>query len=166
MTVALAAKSVSAVAAFKRFVGTFIKTFRVKRKRNFPYNKNDDSAGAKAPGEKSRNKNQGRKHHHMVPVENAAGGAAAVFHEPHPERAPEKHANKVANVKSHREKKKNVAVDYSGKIKCANRSTKNTPRKSYFYGVAVAFFYVFHKVLYVADVFDFGGNKIFKAEFC
>ena len=57
--VAFSAKNVGAIGTFKRFVCALIKSFRVKRKGNFPNHKNDDSPGAKAPGEKAGNKNDG-----------------------------------------------------------------------------------------------------------
>ena len=166
MAVALSAKDIGAVAAFKCIIGSLIKSFRMKRKRNFPDYKNDNCAGTKAPCEKSGNKNKGREHHHMVPVKNPAGCAAAVFHKPYSERAPEKNADKVTDIKSNGEKKKHVSSDDSGKIENTNNGTKSKPCKTDFYGIAVAFFYVFHKVLNVTDVFYFGRDKILDAEFC
>ena len=163
--VAFSAKNVGAVGTFKRFVGAFIKSFRMKRERNFPNHKNDYRAGAKAPGEKSGNENNGGKHHHVVPVENSAGGAAAVFHKPDAERAPEKNADKVANIKSDGKNKKHVSADYSGKIKRSNNGDKRKPDKTDFKGVTVAFFNISKKIFEVSDVFDFSGNKILKAEF-
>ena len=35
----------------------------------------------------------------MIPVKDAAGGAAAILHEPHTERTPEQHADQIAHVK-------------------------------------------------------------------
>ena len=137
----------------------------MKRKRNFPYNKNDDSTGAKAPGEKSRNKNNGRKHHHVVPVKNAAGRAAAVFHKPNPERAPEKNADKVADIKNNGKQKQNFAVDEPGKINDSDSNGEQKPYNSDFNGVAVAFFYVCEKIFEVADIFYLSRNKILDAEF-
>ena len=137
----------------------------MKCKGNFPYRKNNKCAGAKAPGEKSGNKNNGRKHHHVVPVKNPAGGAAAVFHKPNAERTPEKNADKVANIKSDGKNKKHVSADYSGKIKRSNNGDKRKPDKTDFKGVTVAFFNISKKIFEVSDVFDFSGNKILKAEF-
>ena len=137
----------------------------MKCKGNFPYRKNNNRSGAKAPGEKSGNKNNGRKHHHVVPVKNPAGGAAAVFHKPNAERAPEKNADKVANIKSDGKNKKHVFTDYSGKIKRGNNGDKRKPDKADFKGVTVAFFNISKEIFEVLYVFDFSGNKIFKAEF-
>ena len=166
MAVAFAAKSVGAVAAFKGVVGAFIESFRMKRKGKFPNGKNNKSSGAKAPGEKSGNKNKRREHHQVVPVKNAAGCAAAVFHKPNPEGTPEKHADKIAYIKSNGEEKKHVLSDDSGKIENSYNGAERKPCKTDFNSIAVAFFYVFHKVLNVADVFDFRRDKIFDAEFC
>ena len=137
----------------------------MKRKRNFPDYKNDNCAGTKAPCEKSGNKNKGREHHHMVPVKNPAGCAAAVFHEPDTERTPEQNADKVANIKSNRENKKHISADYSGVIKCGNHSGQSKPGKTDFEGVTVAFFNICKKVFKILDVFNFSRNKILDMEF-
>jgi len=137
----------------------------MERKGNFPYRKNDYGNSAKAPGEKSRNKEKRRKHHDMVPVENSAGCAAAVFHEPDPERAPEKNADEVADIENDRKEQKHVSADYSGEIKRRNCSGKQKPDYSDFNGIPVAFFDVIQKVLKIADVFHLVGDEIIYAEF-
>ena len=137
----------------------------MERERNFPDYKNDYRAGAKAPGEKSGNKNDGGKHHHVVPVENPAGGAAAVFHKPDPERTPEKNADKVADIESNGKNKKHVFSDYSGEIKRADYGNKREPHKADFDSVAVAFFDIGKKIFKVSDVFYLSRNEIFKAKF-
>ena len=137
----------------------------MKREGNFPDYKNDDSTGAKAPGEKSGNENDGGKHHHVVPVENPAGGAAAVFHKPDPERTPEKNADKVADIESDGKNKKHVLADNSAEIKRADYGDKREPDKADFDCVAVAFFNIGKKIFKVSDVFDFSRNEILKAEF-
>ena len=162
--VSFSAKAVGAVGTLKSTVGAFIKTFRMKSKGNFPKGKNDNCSCAKAPGKESRNKNKGREHHHVVPVKNAAGGAAAVLHKPNTEGAPEKNTDKVTNIKSNGENKQKVASDYSGKIKCANHGNKCKPCKTDFDGIQIAFFDVIHKVLKLFDMFYFAGTKILKAE--
>ena len=137
----------------------------MKREGNFPNHKNDYRAGAKAPGEKSGNENDGGKHHHVVPVENPAGGAAAVFHEPDPERTPEKNADKVADIESDGKNKKHVLADNSAEIKRADYGNKREPDKADFDCIAVAFFDIGKKIFKVSDVFDFSRNEILKAEF-
>ena len=163
--VAFSAKNVGAVGAFEGIVCSLIKSFGMKCKGNFPYRKNNNRSGAKAPGEKSGNKNNGRKHHHVVPVKNPAGGAAAVFHKPNAERAPEKNADKVADVKSDGKNKKHVSSDNSAEIKRADCGDKREPDKADLNSVAVAFFDIGKKIFKVSDVFDFSRNEIFKAEF-
>ena len=132
---------------------------------NFPNSKNDDCAGAKAPGKESGNKNNRGEHHHVVPVENSAGGAAAVFHEPDAERAPEENADKVANIECNGENKKEVSADDSGEIKNSENRSERKPCKTDFNGVAVAFFDICKKVFEIFDVFDFSRDKIFYMEF-
>ena len=101
----------------------------------------------------------------MVPVENSAGGTAAVFHEPDTERAPEKNADKVADVEGNGKNKKHVSSDCSGEIKHADYGNKREPHKADFDSVAVAFFDIGKKIFKVSDVFDFSRNEILKAEF-
>ena len=137
----------------------------MKRKGNFPYYKNDYCAGAKAPGEKSGNENDRRKHHHMVPVENSAGRAAAVFHEPDTERTPEKNADKIADIESDGKNKKHISSDYSGEIKNSDHCDKRKPDKTDSDGIHIAFFDICKKIFKIADVLDFSRNKIFKTEF-
>ena len=137
----------------------------MKGKRNFPNCKNKNRKCAKAPGKETGNKNNGREHHHVVPVENSAGGAAAVFHEPYPERAPEKNADKVADIKSNGQEQKNSASDDSGEINRADCGGEQKPDYADFDGIAVAFFDICKKVFEISDVFDLSRNKIFYAEF-
>ena len=99
----------------------------MESKGNFPGRKNNYRNAAKAPGEKSRNKKQGRKHHNMVPVENPAGCAAAVFHKPNPEGTPEKNADKVADVERNGKKQKHIFSDNAGEIKNCYHGGKRKP---------------------------------------
>ena len=136
----------------------------MERKGNFPNRKNNDCTCAKAPGEETGNENDRGEHHHVVPVENSAGGAAAVFHEPYTERTPEKNADKVADIESNGENKKEALSDDSGEIKNSKNCGKGKPCKTDFNGVAVAFFNVCKKVFEIFDIFDLSRNKIFYME--
>ena len=100
----------------------------MESKGNFPDCKNNKSTGAKAPGEKSRNKNNGRKHHHMVPVENAAGGAAAVVHD-QPEGTPDENTDQITYIKNHSDQKKNFPVIQPGKIAHAYQCDQHNPHQ-------------------------------------
>ena len=101
----------------------------------------------------------------MVPVENSAGGTAAVFRKPDPERTPEKNADKVADIESDGKNKKHVSSDNSGEIKRADYGNKREPHKADFDSVAVAFFDIGKKIFKVSDVFYLSRNEILKAEF-
>ena len=137
----------------------------MERKGNFPNSKNNNCACAKAPGEETGNKYDRGEHHHVVPVEDSAGGAATVFHEPNTERAPEQNADKVANIKCNGENKKHISADDSGEIKCCNSGGEGKPCKTDFKGIAVAFFNICKKVFKIFDVFNFSRNKILDVEF-
>ena len=101
----------------------------------------------------------------MVPVKNAAGGAAAVLHKPNPKRAPEKNADEVTDIESDGKNKKHVSADNSGEIKRTDGGDQQEPDKTDFDGVPVTFFDVFKKVFKVSDVFDLSRNEILKAGF-
>ena len=62
----------------------------------------------------------------MVPIENAAGGAAFVFHNKS-ERAPYKHTDKIANVKQHRNEKHCRFIDYTEQAERADRRNEKHP---------------------------------------
>lgn len=137
----------------------------MESKGNFPDRENDKSAGAKAPGEKSQNENDWGKHHHVVPVENSAGCAAAVFHEPDPEWTPEKNADQIADIKGDGKNKKHISSDNSAEIENTDCGGEQKPDYSDFYGVAVAFFDICKEVFKISDILDFPRDKILKAEF-
>ena len=101
----------------------------------------------------------------MVPVENSAGCAAAVFHEPYTERAPEKNTDQIAYIERDGKNEKHISSDYSGEIKNSDHCDKRKPYKTDFDGIHIAFFDICEKVFKIADVFDFSGNEILKAEF-
>lgn len=111
----------------------------MERKGNFPDDEHDYAAKAKAPGVKPGDENYGGKHHHMVPVKYAAGGAAAVFHKPRPKRAPKEHAHKVKDVKSDGNEKKDLAVYNAEKVKRADGRRQKRPDGAHYKGVLFAF---------------------------
>ena len=65
-------------------------------KRRFPDHKHQQGQKKEAQGEKARREDEGTEHHQVVPIEDAAGSAAAVFQKEDPERAEEEHAREAA----------------------------------------------------------------------
>ena len=93
-----------------------------------PCNKDYQRAYKQRACKKAVNKHKRRKHHKMVPVENAAGSTATRFHH-QSERAPEKNAYKVANVKRYANHKKYDLVYDFRIIKRAKHREQCYPQK-------------------------------------
>ena len=115
----------------------------------------------------------------MVPVENAAGGAAAVFHKPYPEGAPEKHADKVADIKSNAYEQEHSSADNAGEIEGADDAVEDYPDQTHKNGVFIGLDYktdkffvaaqhiileglegAFEKLLRARGPISFGGDKL------
>ena len=101
------AKAVGAVGAAQRTVGSLPETFGVEVKAKLPDQQYNERANKKGKSKEAGNKHKGRKHHEVIPVENTAGGAAAVFHKDDAEGAPEQYADQVTKIKHGRDQKKN-----------------------------------------------------------
>ena len=69
---------------------------------------------------------QGREHHQVIPVEDPAGGAAAVFHH-QTEGAPDQHADQVAYIEKYGDQKKSGLSKNPGEIKNADGSNQGPP---------------------------------------
>lgn len=98
----LGTELIRALRALERRVGVVPEALRVHHDAQLPdqpgrYCHDDQRDGVEAAHEDKR-----REHHEMVPVEDAAGGAAAVLHD-EPEGAPDEHADEVADVEQHRD---------------------------------------------------------------
>ena len=78
----------------------------------------------------------------MVPVENAAGGAATVFHKPYTERTPEKYADEVADVEKHTDDHENAFGNQTCEIKYPESRGKSKPYSAYDKGIFIALFNV------------------------
>ena len=92
-------EAVGTVPAFERIIGAFPETFGMQKGSDLPQYEHDHRHHHKAAGKKAGNEDQRAEHHQVIPVENAAGGAAAVFHKELAERTPEKHTDQVTDIK-------------------------------------------------------------------
>ena len=94
----LGTELVRAIGAAQSLIGLLPKSLGIENNAQLPNNKDHHRQGKQAQRVKAAHEDNGREHHQMIPVENAAGGAAAVAHD-EPEGAPYKHADKVAHIK-------------------------------------------------------------------
>ena len=69
----------------------------------------------------------------MIPVEDAAGGAAFVLHNKS-ERTPYKNADKITHVEDHGNEKQPHPADHSRKIKHADNGNQPTPEQQHLVG--------------------------------
>ena len=93
----LDAQLVGTFRAFQRRVGFFPESFRVEQYTQFPDDPDYQRQSQQGEGVKSLHKKHGREHHHVIPVEDAAGGTAFVFHD-QPERTPHQHADQITHI--------------------------------------------------------------------
>ena len=66
----------------------------------------------------------------MIPVENAAGGAAFVFHN-QPERAEDEHADQIAHIKQNADQKKMNILQNSDMMKRSQPRNEQSPEDKY-----------------------------------
>ena len=92
---------------------------------NAPCEEGQDKEGC---GVKSADKSERGEHHEMVPVENAAGGAAAGLHQK-PERAPDEHADEVADVEGHGAEEERDFTDAAGEVQSSEHTDERTPQQ-------------------------------------
>lgn len=129
----LGAELVGAGAAGEGRVGLLPEPLRVHHHAKFPHQPGGEGQRHQAEGIEAPGKNQGRKHHQVVPVEDAAGGAAAVFHDK-PEGAPDQHTDQITDIEHHRDHKKAGPVQPAGKIQAADGGDKQAPEQEHLVG--------------------------------
>jgi hypothetical protein len=96
----------------------------------FPSDKVDYRHHEQGNREKATHKEHWCEHHHMIPVENAAGGAAFVT-EHESEGTPNKHTNEIANVKRDTDKEKVLIIKYFEMLERAYSRNKSRPKRHY-----------------------------------
>ena len=101
-TAILSTQLVRAVFALKCVIGHFPEPGRMDEHSQLPYHHYQDSNTQQSPCEKSRNKQERREHHEVIPVEYPACGTALIAQEK-PERTPEKYADKICHIEKRHE---------------------------------------------------------------
>lgn len=98
-------------------------------KRRFPDHKHQQGQKKEAQGEKARREDEGTEHHQVVPIEDAAGSAAAVFQKEDPERAEEEHTDQVAYIKAYTEQKKLCLSQHPRTVEQTDRQSEEQPQQ-------------------------------------
>ena len=107
----LGAELVGTVGAAQRRVGYLPEALGVHHHAQLPHQPHRDRQQDQAQGVEAAHADHGREHHQMVPVEDAAGRAAAVLHN-EPEGAPDQYADQVADIERERdEEERRVGED-------------------------------------------------------
>ena len=69
----------------------------------------------------------------MIPVEDAAGGAAAVLHD-QPERTPDQHADQIAHIERNGDHEEDHVIDDSIVVQQADGNDQGGPEDEYLIG--------------------------------
>jgi len=115
------------LAAVQGTVGLFGKPLGVTADGDLPPDQQGQGAGQEAPGVPGGDKDQRGSHHGVVPVINAAGGAALVLHEPGLEGAEEEDADHVAHGVGQAHQQEDACVDDPGEIQAADGPVQGGP---------------------------------------
>ena len=93
------AKLFATVGTGETSVGDFRKTLRMQTGSDFPPDQKQQSQAKQSHGKNVVDEHQGSKHHRIVPIIDAATGAAFVFHKPCLEGAEKQDADHIAHGK-------------------------------------------------------------------
>ena len=123
----MAAELLRAVGAGKALVAAGRKPLWVEVTLHLPLNHQTQSCTQEGPGVGIGNEQKGREHHGVVPVVDAAGGAAAVFHDPGLEGAEKQNADDVADGIGQGDEQQDAPVDNPGVIEDAENGVQGDP---------------------------------------
>jgi len=123
----MAAKLFFATGTVETLIGCGGKTLRMQTVGDFPTEQKRESATQQAVGVEVWNQCQGGEHHGEIPIVNAAGSTATVFHEPRLKRAEEKNANDVAYREPEGNQNQDSPIQNAEKIQNADHSVESEP---------------------------------------
>ena len=124
----LGAELVRARCALQCDIRVLPKTFGVDQDTQLPNAPCEEGQDKEGCGVKSTDKSERGEHHEMVPVKNAAGGAAAGLHQK-PERAPDEYADEVADVEGHGAEEERDFTDTACEVQNSEHTDERTPQK-------------------------------------
>ena len=113
--------------AFQGGVGVIPKPFGIDQHAQFPHDPCDHRQAEQGKSVKAAHKDHGGEHHQMVPVEDAAGGAAAGLHH-QPERAPDQYTDEIAHVEDHADHKQTNFPDDAREIQKSDHRQQDAPQ--------------------------------------
>ena len=124
----LGTELICAFAAFQRDVGYFPETFGIDQHAQLPNQPGKNRHDHQRYGIKSSHKNQRGEHHQVIPVENAAGGAAFVLHD-QPEGTPDQNADQVTDIEADGDHKEPQFADHVRIIQYADQGDQGDPEQ-------------------------------------
>lgn len=96
---------------------------------HFPADQQSDGKSQQAPGIGFLYEKQGREHHGVVPVVDAAGAATAVLEEPGLERTEKENADHVTDGIERTEQQHDSVVEHTHHVQCAENHVEGNPGK-------------------------------------
>lgn len=121
------AKLFLAVCTGKARVCVLGKSFGMDKDRKLPANKKQERNSEKRPRVNVFDKNEGSKHHCVIPIVDTAASAALVFHKPSLKRAEKEDTDHIADRIEKADEEKYSAINDICKIKRADRPVKQQP---------------------------------------
>ena len=116
-----------AVFAMEIGVGVFGKPFRMAEEGDFPADEQGHGEGQKAPGVAAPHEEEGREHHGIIPVIDAAGAAALVLEEPGLEGTEELDADDIADGIGAAEEDHDAVVEEADHMQGAKEAVEADP---------------------------------------
>ena len=116
-----------AVLARERCVGVLGESLGVELIHYLPKDEEEESETEQAPGINVRNKEEGSKHHCIIPIVDAAVCAALVLQEPVADRAEEEDAHDIAHAVSEGDENEYTCVNHTCKIEHAEHEIERYP---------------------------------------
>ena len=126
----LRAQFIRTLGALERHIRVLPEPLGVQIDGNFPRDKVNYRKNEQGNREKATHNEHWREHHHMVPVENATGGAAFVA-EHKSEGTPNKHANEIANVKRDTDEQEVFTVNNLEELESTYSAYECKPKRHY-----------------------------------
>ena len=118
-----------AMGAGEALVGLLVKALGMQMRRQLPEEEKQKRNAEKPPREIMRNEDQGREHHRIIPVVNAAAATALILHKPGLERTEEEDTDHIADRIEEADEEENSIVDHREEIQCADRAVQKDPGK-------------------------------------
>ena len=121
-------KLVSTFTALEGGVGLLPKALGIHKNANFPKQKDSNRDKQQRDRIKSADEDHRGEHHEVIPVEDAAGRAATVFHDK-AEGAPDENTDQIAHIEASTDEEKNLFADDMRIIQGGKDGKKSDPEE-------------------------------------